>query len=170
MNNGGLPSSATHPPAQQSGHPPLGGGTCIFPNIGENPDKPTHPPSDPPPPPRYSINQPLSKGLPLAPPLRDNRAVAGRAVPPPRPQTQRVHNQPPLPPPIHSTGAHVRTPGRTTRRTHLALMPPPTPPAQHRRAGGPPRSVPSDPCSDRRTCGTGTTRGGGGGLAQGLGI
>ena len=64
MNNvGGLPRSATHPPTQKTGHPPWGGGTCIFPKIRENPDKPTHPPSDPPPPPRYSINQSLSYGL-----------------------------------------------------------------------------------------------------------
>ena len=66
MNNiGGLPSSATHPTTQQTGHPPPWGGMCIFPKIEENPDKPTHPASDPPPPPRYSINQPLSKGLVL---------------------------------------------------------------------------------------------------------
>ena len=52
-----------HPPTQQSGHPPLGGYMHFSQDWGKpNPDKPTHPSSDPPPP-QYSIHQPLSNGL-----------------------------------------------------------------------------------------------------------
>ena len=67
----GLPSSATHPPTQKSGHPPRGGGgggPAFSLKSGKNQtNPPTHPPLPPPPPPRrYSTNQPLNNGLPHA--------------------------------------------------------------------------------------------------------
>ena len=72
----GHPHCCGHPPAPgwESRMQLGGGGTCTFPNIRGNPDKPTHPPSDPPP--RYRINWQLSKRLLVgAPTTRANTAV-----------------------------------------------------------------------------------------------